>query len=278
MSNIELNSKPIKNTTKWEHRIVIGTPSVGLVRIEWCMSRYGQIIPTNWSQVQVLEMMDTVVPLQFSVANAQNLIVQNAIEKNAEWVLFIESDNVLPQDAFLKLNEYMRTKTIPVVSGLYFTKSDPPEPMTYRGRGNSFYQDWHMGDKVWCDGIPTGTFLCHMSIMRAMWNESAEYKVGSKICRRVFHTPAELIFNPDTGGLESEMGTSDLWWCTRVMKEKFFEKAGWPKYQKMKYPFLVDTNIFVQHIANDGVLYPVVLPRRFQPKKPMKQTIIKKSS
>lgn len=278
MSKIVLNSQPIKCHTNWNHRIVIGTASVGLVRIEWAMSRYGQTIPTNWSQVQILEMMDTITPLQYAIADAQNLIVASAIEKNAEWVMFIEHDNILPSDAFIKFNEYMRSRSVPVISGLYFTKSDPPEPMTYRGRGNSFYQDWKMGDKVWCDGIPTGTFLCHMSIMRAMWNESAEYKVSGKTIRRIFHTPAEVFFNPNTGTLESDSGTSDLWWCTRVMKEKFFEKAGWPKYQKKKYPFLVDTNIFVQHIDNDGVMYPVVLPRRFEPKKPMKQTIIKRTS
>jgi hypothetical protein len=205
--------------------------------------------------------------LQYSVADAQNIIVAKAIQNNSEWVLFIEHDNILPHDAFIQINEYMRTRKIPVISGLYFTKSDPPEPMIYRGRGNSFYHEWKMGQKVWCDGIPTGTFLCHMSIMRAMWNESAEYKLDGMVVRRVFHTPAQLFYNPEKGTVETEAGTSDLWWCTRVMNEKFFEKAGWKEYQKKKYPFLVDTKLFVQHIDMEGKMFPIVLPNRYNPEK-----------
>ena len=39
----------IKNTGPWMNRILIGTPTTGIVRIEWVMARFGQVIPTNWS-------------------------------------------------------------------------------------------------------------------------------------------------------------------------------------------------------------------------------------
>jgi hypothetical protein len=41
------------------------------------------------------------------------------------------------------------------------------------------------------------------------------------------------------------------------MRDDIFTKAGWPAYQKMKYPFLVDTNILIQHIDNAGRMYPL---------------------
>jgi hypothetical protein len=263
----EIKNEILQCHTKWQQRVTVGTPSTGLVRIEWAISRYGQTIPTNWSQSVANEFMSTTVPLQYSVADAQNLIVRTAIENESEWLFLIEHDNLMPPDTFLHINEYMRDRKVPVVSALYFTKSDPPEPMIYRGSGTSYYQNWRIGDKVWATGVPTGTFLCHMSIMRAMWNESPEYVTDGRVTRRVFEQPAAVYYDPETGQMHTESGTTDIHWCERVMKGHFFEKAGWPKYQKMKYPFLVDTTMFIQHISNEGILYPITIPKKFEPLK-----------
>ena len=55
-----------------------------------------------------------------------------------EWLFLLEHDNVLAaNDAFVRLNTYMRGAKYPVVSGLYFTRGYPSEPLVYRGRGNS---------------------------------------------------------------------------------------------------------------------------------------------
>ncbi len=255
------NNKILENTGQWMNRILIGTPSTGTVRMEWVMARYGQIIPTNWSATDAIQWISTYAPMRYLVADAQNLIVKVLIEKNIEWLLLVESDNVLPPDAFIRLNRYMLDAKVPVVSGLYFTKSNPPEPLVYRGRGTSFYKDWKMGDLVWVDGIPTGVILIHSSILKEMWKESPEYVVNGQVTRRVFETPEKVWTDPETGGNHMLVGTSDLAWCTRVIKEDFFKKAGWPKYQKMKYPFLVDTNIFVKHIDEAGRQFPLQDPK-----------------
>lgn len=252
-----------RNLGPWKIRLMIGTPSTGSVRMEWVMARYGQVIPTNWSATDCIQWISSYAPMQYLVPDAQNLIVQAAIDSGAEWLLLIESDNCPPADAFLRLNEYMREKKFPVISGLYFTKSEPPEPMTYRGRGNSYFHKWKMGERVMCDGVPTGFLLIHMSILRAMWEESEEYALNGKVTRRVFTTPERVWTDPESGGTYALTGTSDLVWCERVMRGKFFEKAGWPKFAKMEFPFLVDTNIFVKHIAEDGRQYPLRHPTEF---------------
>ena len=64
-------------------------------------------------------------------------------------------------------------------------------------------------------------------------------------------------FNEETGEFAVTTGTTDLDWCTRVMEGKYFEKAGWDEFQKMKYPFLIDTNIPCMHIDKDGTQYPL---------------------
>lgn len=267
MTTAAIESKLIKCNTAWQHRLAIGTPTTGLVRMEWVMARYGQLMPTNWSHVDLLEYMGTIAPLRYSVADAQNIIVKSAIEREVEWLLLLEHDNVLPSGAFIMLNQYMLKHSAPIVSGLYFTKGEPPEPMIYRDLGRGYYTDWRMGDKVWCTGVPTGTLLVHMSIIRSMWNESEEYILDGHRLRKVFEQPAKLIYNPEKAELMVATGTSDLAWCDRVVKEKHLEKAGWGKFQKKKYPMLVDTNIFVKHIDQNGRMFPITIPKEFKPEK-----------
>lgn len=272
---LKLGTEMVTNTGIWKHRLLVGTPVTGLVRIEWVQARYNQIIPTNWSLVETLEFMSSSMPLRFQVSDAENLIVKSAIEKDVEWLLFIEQDNVLPNNAFIILNKYMREKKVPVVSGVYYTKSVPPEPLVYRGYGNSFFGDWKFGDKVWADGIPFGCTLIHMSILREMWNDSPEYTINGKVTRRVFEEPARLVFRPDLQSYVAETGTSDLNWCKRVMTGKYFEKAGWKKYQEMKYPFLVDTNLFLYHCDNNGRMFPLQMPKENIPPKNYKPRELK---
>lgn len=255
-----------KNGGAWRNRILVATPCTGLVRMEWVMARYGQIIPTNWSQVDVVQWMSSYAPMQYLLPDAENLIAKAVIEGDFEWFLSVEEDNVIPRDAFVRLNEYMTKGDIPIVSGLYFTKSFPPEPILYRGRGVGSFRDFKMGDKVWVDGIPFGFTLIHGSIIKALWDESEEYTVNGQVTRRVFDVAAKHFGDPDSGAFATTRGTSDLAWCTRLMKEKIFDKAGWPEFQKKKNPFLVDTNLFVKHIDQNGRQYPFpTVPPQYLP-------------
>lgn len=238
------------------NRLLLGTPSTGTVRIEWVQARYGQIIPTNWSFVQMLQFMDSYIPLRYQVADAQNLIVREAIERDFEWLILVEHDVILPPDALLRFNQYMREEKVPVVSGLYYTRSRPSEPLIYRGKGTSFYTDWKLGDKVWCDGVPTGCLLIHCGILREMWQDAEVYQLGPIQTRRVFETPARAWFDPETGFVNTVTGTSDIDWCHKVMDGGYFAKAGWTEYADKEFPFLMDTNIFCKHINPNGEQFP----------------------
>lgn len=260
-----------KNKGDWRQRLLIGTALTGQVRAEWMLARYGQVIPTNWSSADVLENIPNYGPMQYLVADAQNLITRSFIDGGYEWLLLLEHDDVLPPGAFLLLNHYMITKEVPYISGLYFTKSDPPEPMIYRGSGTGYYANWKVGDRVWASGVPTGVTLIHGSILKILWKESPEYVINGRLTRRVFTEPAETWYDPQKGGFMSKVGTSDLSICARIIKDKIFEKAGWPEYQKMRFPYLVDTNLFVRHIDPLGNMYPFQIPNQFLPKRSKKK-------
>ncbi len=263
-----------ENKGIWNNRILIGTPMTGLVRSEWMVARYGQTIPTNWSHIEVMQWMSSYVPLKYQVADAENLIAKACVEGNFEWLLFIEHDNVLPMNTFVKLNQYMIKGDIPIVGGLYFTKSVPPEPMIYRERGRGYFADWKLGDKVWATGLPFGCTLIHGSIIKALWNEAPEYMIGTTKTRRVFKHPEEVIIDPNSRDYYLSQGTTDLNFCNEVMAKGIFEKAGWKEYAKKEFPFLIDTTLFVKHIDNDGVQWPISLPQPFlEGKKTLKECL-----
>jgi hypothetical protein len=246
----------------YNQRLLIGTPSTGTIRMEWHIARTGQVIPPNWSQAHFYPgvMGNQVFTLRYPVADAQNLIVKVAIEQGFEWLFLHEHDVLIPPDTLVRLNNYMRDGTIPVVSGLYYTRARPSEPMVYRGRGNSHYDDWELGDLVWCDGVPTGCLLIHASILKAMWEDAEPYTAYGQQIRKVFDIPSGLFLDPESEAYMTAAGTSDLNWCSDVMQGGYFAKTGWPDYQDKEYPFLIDTNIFCGHINPNGEQFPVATP------------------
>ena len=111
-----------------------------------------------------------------SVLEDNSYIAQGVAVHNC----FIDHDVILPPDTFLKINDYMRTAEFPVVSGLYFCKGSHPEPLIFRGRGNSYYDDWKKGDKVMVDGIPMGCFPKDTKIQTMKgWESIQDIKRGS---------------------------------------------------------------------------------------------------
>jgi hypothetical protein len=233
----------------------------GLLRSEWVLARYGQVIPCNWSQVESLQFMDQYSPVNYLVADARNLVVEQAVKNNFEWLLFIDHDTIIPPKTMLTFNDYMISKKYPVIAGLYFTKSVPAEPLIYRGIGTSYYDKWHFGDIVEVDGIPMGCTLIHVSILKAMYEEAEPYKIGDYSVRRVFQTPARTWWDPEKISWQNAAGTEDLHWCRNVIDNNFFIKATkfggtWEKFQKKKYPFIIDTGLYCKHIEFDGRQYP----------------------
>jgi len=252
------NSLLLKPKHLQHHRILIGVPMTGLIRSEWAIARYGQIIPCNWSNSDIIHWMNQATPLGYAVAEARNIIVDCAIKGNFEWLFFIDHDVILPPDCFVKINQYMLKANIPVVSGLYFAKAHPPEPLLYRGRGNGYFNGWKLGDKVWVDGIPMGCTLIHVSILKEMAKDAEEYIAGAnKKVKKVFDTPSGVYIDPEKMTYHGYAGTEDLAWCNRVIAGDYLKKAGWKDIARKKYPFLVDTSIFCRHITMDGISYPL---------------------
>lgn len=254
---VETTHRIVQNSDRfgYQARIIMGTPTRGLIRMEWHNHLASQLMPANWSTSTMVVPMSTMIPVRFQVADAQNVIVKAAVEGGFEWLLLLEDDVLVPPTLYAQVYGYMRTAEFPVVSGLYYQKSDPTEPLIYRGRGNGAYTDWKPGELVWADGVPTGCLLVHGDLLRAMWKESEEYEVGGQRTRRVFQD-RNHGWVLDDGSISVNSGTSDLNWCQRVIEGDFFAKAGWAEMQHRDWPFLVDTKISCGHITPDGRVFP----------------------
>lgn len=244
---------PYKNSGKYQHRVLIGTPTMGTVRIEWHHGICGLVIPTNWAN-------STQSPIGFHTPDGQNLIVDEAIRRGFEWVLFIEDDVVVPCDTLIRLLPYLEKGNIPVVSGLYHLKGARQEPMIYRGRGNGAFRDWKPGEKVWADGVPTGCLLVHASILKVYADEADSYVLRSNganiTLKKIFESPRLAFTDAGAHAYQKLIGTSDLYFCDEVGRRGILKKAGWGDIAKRKFPFLVDTSIRCGHVDREtGVIW-----------------------
>lgn len=222
------------NPDPHSRRVVIATPSTGVVRIEWFHAQMFLTKPVNWFSILMS-------PVNQQVAEARNDCVIGALQDRADWILFIDHDVIPPPDAIMRMQQHMIRLNCPVVSGLYYTRCNYPEPLIFRGRCNGPFYDWEPGEKVWCDGIPMGLVLIHTSLFRAM--------------RPPWFTTPNIPVDVEIPGSMAKSGTEDLFWCDRVLNEGIIEKAGW-KVPDPNNPFLLDTSIMCQHIDPNGRKFP----------------------
>jgi hypothetical protein len=246
---------------RWEKRVLISTPTLGIVRYEWAHARYSQVVPVNWA----CQGFDLVYagesgfgPVGYNIDDAYNLISDQAIKSGVDWLLTVEDDVILPPYAFVRFTEYMNEAKYPVVSGLYYTKGYPSEPLLFRGRGNGpLLEGWKIGETVWCDGLPMGCLLLHTSILKWFAERSDTYTVptGEKV-KRIFETPRKFWLD-ENGCYQRQEGTQDLYFFDKLLDNGGLAECGWTDFPEPEHPLLCDTSIFCKHIDRvTGQQYP----------------------
>lgn len=256
--------------------ILIGTPTLGVVRIEWHNMMAGMVAPPNWSTTRS-------TPVGYNVADAQNMIVDTVLRGGFKAMLLIEDDTCPPAHTLIEMDRWFwkmeRKKAPPVVSGLYHIKGSAevregkkggikllgPEPLAYRGGGTRAYRDWRYGDVIWVSGVPTGALLVHRSVLEA-W--AREPDLESQQChgypftfKKIFQQPSRAWTDPETQSISVSCGTTDLWWSEQTIKRDILKKAGWPPFRHKanemgKHPYIIDTNLRFGHVdRSTGVIY-----------------------
>lgn len=261
-----INPKPEANSCQ----VLIGTPTLGTIRIEFYNGMQGMVHPPNWAVVRS-------TPTGYTVPDAQNILVDTMLRGTFRALLFIEDDTIPPPHALIQFDRWFwkmeRKKAPPIVSGLYHIKGSAetrkgkrggiallgPEPLAYRGSGQRAYRDWSPGDVIFVSGVPTGALLIHRSILEA-WAKEPDletYTVAGYpfALKRIFQQPSQVWVDPQ-GGTHVASGTSDLWWSDQTLKRKILAKSGWPEHAKKEYPYIIDTSLTFGHVdRSTGIIY-----------------------
>jgi hypothetical protein len=141
--------------------IYLAVPTFGQVSIEWHTHMMLLQNPLNKSVfhgcVRGTE-----------VGTARNILVDQALNYRhpggltVSHVLFVDDDCLVPPYALTRLLSHKR----PIVSGLYFAKTDSPQPLMLRGEYGGLVESWTPGEMVECDGHGMGCTLIETRVFR----------------------------------------------------------------------------------------------------------------
>lgn len=167
----------------------------------------------------------------------------------AKYILFLDEDVVFPAFGIPTLLYHLETKPdITFVSGLYATKSVPPEPLIYTEWGKGPYWGWKRGEfvKVLFTGMGFSMIrladLDHISADK--YNDKNPWSTGQMEVRELFNTGSAATVTPT--GVEKSGWTEDA---------AFFKKMA-----EVGLKSYVDTNLICghYHAATKTFFYPPI--------------------
>lgn len=102
-------------------------------------------------------------------AEARNLIMTEAIERECQYLLFLDDDVLFPDIMAYRLFNLIRLHPeAGVITGVYGTKIDPSEPLIYSDDGQGAYWDWALGDFIPIHSGGAGCMIVNMEYARKM--------------------------------------------------------------------------------------------------------------
>lgn len=151
-------------TNRDDIKILTGIPSMGKVHTLWSIMYTGLQWPVSAS-------MKTMVTVKLDIAQARNNMAAQALEGGFKYLFFIDDDVMLPNMAPARMIYLMeQNPEWDALSGIYTTKTTPPEPLIFGGEIGSAgsYSDWRMGEvfPIWGAGL--GCCVIRVSCLESM--------------------------------------------------------------------------------------------------------------
>jgi hypothetical protein len=204
-----------------------GGSMVAPVTMAWHRARMAMNVPYGYNAAEL-----RCDGLEVGVARTK--IVEECRKSNADWLLFIDYDVLMPPNGFKQL--MYRTVTNPecdIFAGVYCVKEHPTIPIIYKNWGEGPCWDWAVGDVITpVVGVPMGFTLLRLSLFDRLPNtpEKPWFKTHDLADSNPLDDSAKGL---DVRGTVTE----DLWFCKRAVEE-----AG--------CKILVDTRVQCGHINN----------------------------
>ncbi len=145
---------------------VIGIPTLGMISSHFLAAR-AQLqsdLGISWCDKFVTDEEMRGLGRPIDVASKKQYIAEFAVEQGAQWVLYIDDDVIFPPSVLLQLMH--RNKDI--VGGVYWSKSEPPMPLIFKGHMQGSFRDWHVGDFFKVDAMGMGLTFIRTSVFKKM--------------------------------------------------------------------------------------------------------------
>jgi len=205
---------------------VIGIPTFGTVSMHFTMSLTSIAMPINYTN-------QFSIVLDKRIDEARNEIAQQVVsdESKPKYLFFLDDDVIMPPNTLRMLVNRMENSPddIGAISGVYYAKSEPGEPLIFKEKGKGSYYDWTVGDffQTWAAGC--GLVLIRADVLRRM--EEQHGKPWFAIDYGLKQTKE--------GKMEARALTEDLYFYTKM--QETIAPNGKP------YSLWIDTNIQASH-------------------------------
>lgn len=142
------------------------------------------------------------------IAEARELMVKQALEAGCRYLLFLDDDVQPPmwgvRQLFYTMNQHPEGD-VAVVTGVYWGKCDPTEPIIYKESGRGAHWNWKMNDVFEIAECGAGCMLINLEVLKDMprpWFQFTELACDD--------------FKPQEGGVCRDSCSEDVHFCRLV--------------------------------------------------------------
>jgi hypothetical protein len=220
-------------------KISIGVPFYGMFSGEWTT----QSMQLSASIAKEHTLVDIITSGTMTADHNRNLIVQEFLKSAAEWLFWVDSDTLVPIGAVNRMLAHGRT----LVSGLYYGKNEPHNPIAYyiyNGAFRPIDQEvlWDKGAILEVAATGMGCMLTHRSVFEEIEKVYRVFQIpggGLKVVHKDDISPSE--------GVEDGVDT--------VVKVNSFgnyltQKLVEPTLANMRFPFFM-----IEHVRTEDMFF-----------------------
>lgn len=105
----------------------------------------------------------------YRVDIAKERLVEMAIKNHAQYILMIDDDVIPPSDSLLKMISLWKSDPkYKIISGVYWSKSEPSVPLLFKGNMEGSYWDWKTTDIIEADAGGAGLLFVDTEVFKKM--------------------------------------------------------------------------------------------------------------
>jgi SAM-dependent methyltransferase len=196
--------------------LFIGIPTRGMHSHYFSQALTGTIWPSNFSLTQAY------IPY-LEVGKARNILAEQAIELGAKYLAFMDEDVIGPANGMKTLVAHMANHPEwTFCSGLYATKSYPPEPLFYEEWGHGPSYDWKQGELK--PVLFTGMGFCiirvaDLELLTPETYEDFDHLAGKTHKIREFFKTGNEAYDMGGGNIEKLGHTEDAWFFKQLAEK-----------------------------------------------------------